>query len=95
MARKGGVMGLPGVRAFLSSHGRVTLDDVLDHFDEVTKLVGVEQVASVAMPVWTTRPEAQMHIQGCTIPKGCLISPRGSPWSMNTKISVLRSTASC
>lgn len=43
LARAGGVMGLTMVRAFVG-HGRPTLDDLIDHFDYVSRLVGVEHV---------------------------------------------------
>lgn len=43
LAAGGGVMGIALVRGFVRS-GRPTLDDVLDHFDHVRDLVGVEHV---------------------------------------------------
>jgi membrane dipeptidase len=42
MAAKGGVMGITMVRTFVGSAGQVTMENVLDHIDHVTKLVGVE-----------------------------------------------------
>jgi membrane dipeptidase len=42
MSAKGGVMGITMVRAFVRASGRVTIANVLDHIDHVTKLVGVE-----------------------------------------------------
>jgi membrane dipeptidase len=42
MAAKGGVMGITMVRSFVRAAGRVTIMDVLDHIDHLTKLVGVE-----------------------------------------------------
>ncbi len=42
MAATGGVMGVTMVRAFVRSAARVTIEHVLDHFDHLTKLVGVE-----------------------------------------------------
>jgi membrane dipeptidase len=44
MAARGGVMGITVVPAFVGKRLPVTLDDVLDHFDYVAKLVGVEHV---------------------------------------------------
>lgn len=44
MAATGGVMGITVVRAFVSHSPRPSLDDVLDHFDHVARLVGVEHV---------------------------------------------------
>lgn len=42
-AAKGGVMGITAVRAFVG-RGTPTLSDLLDHFDHVARLVGVEHV---------------------------------------------------
>jgi membrane dipeptidase len=44
MASGGGVMGITVVRAFVGGRPAPTLDDVLDHFDHVARLVGVEHV---------------------------------------------------
>lgn len=44
MAAGGGVMGITAIRAFVSSRGTATIDDWLDHFDHVARLVGVEHV---------------------------------------------------
>lgn len=44
MAAQGGVMGITVVPAFVRSGQGATLDDVLDHFDHVARLVGVEHV---------------------------------------------------
>jgi membrane dipeptidase len=43
-ARKGGVIGLTGVRHFVRATDPVTIEDALDHFDHVVKLVGIEHV---------------------------------------------------
>jgi membrane dipeptidase len=42
MARKGGVMGITSIRAFVSRETNVTVEDALDHFDHITRLVGPE-----------------------------------------------------
>ena len=42
MAAKGGVMGITMVRCFVRAAGPVTIENVLDHIDHLTKLVGVE-----------------------------------------------------
>jgi membrane dipeptidase len=42
LAAKGGVMGITMVRTFVRSAARVTIEHVLDHFDHLVKLVGVE-----------------------------------------------------
>jgi membrane dipeptidase len=44
MAAKGGVMGISEVRDFVSAKEPTTLESMLDHFDYVTKLVGVEHL---------------------------------------------------
>jgi membrane dipeptidase len=44
MAAKGGVMGVTMVRYFVRSGGPATIENVLDHVDHVTRLVGVEHV---------------------------------------------------
>ncbi len=43
-ARKGGVIGLTGVRHFVRAKDPVTLEDALDHFDHVAKVAGIEHV---------------------------------------------------
>ncbi|MGE5647849.1 MAG: dipeptidase [Acidobacteriota bacterium] len=44
MAARGGVMGITGIRGFVSSRPAPTIDDVLDHFDHVAKIAGVEHL---------------------------------------------------
>ena len=44
MAATGGVMGITGVRQFVRASEPVTIENVLDHFDHVARLVGVEHV---------------------------------------------------
>jgi membrane dipeptidase len=44
MAATGGVMGITGVRMFVRAEEPTTIEHVLDHFDHVAKLVGVEHV---------------------------------------------------
>ncbi len=44
LARRGGVLGVTVVRAFVSRRPAPALDDLLDHFDHVARLVGVEHV---------------------------------------------------
>ena len=45
MAASGGVMGIPFLRMMVSLDEPVTPEQVLDHFDHVAKLVGVEHLA--------------------------------------------------
>ena len=44
MAASGGVMGITGVRMFVKADEPTSIEHVLDHFDHVIKLVGVEHV---------------------------------------------------
>ncbi len=44
MAAKGGVMGITGVRMFVKSSEPTTVEDLLNHYDHVAKLVGIEHV---------------------------------------------------
>ncbi len=44
LARRGGVMGLTAVRAFVNPSGAATLERLLDHYRHVARLVGVEHV---------------------------------------------------
>jgi membrane dipeptidase len=44
MAEKGGVMGITNVRNFVSAKEPTNIDSLLDHYDHVAKLVGVEHV---------------------------------------------------
>jgi membrane dipeptidase len=44
MAAKGGVMGITEVRNFVSNKEPTTIESLLDHYDYVAKLVGVEYV---------------------------------------------------
>jgi len=42
LAKNGGVMGISAVQMFVRAGGNATIENVLDHFDHVAKLVGVE-----------------------------------------------------
>lgn len=44
LAAKGGVMGITMVRNFVQASGGATIENVLDHIDHVTDLVGVDHV---------------------------------------------------
>lgn len=44
MAAGGGVMGITGVRMFVRGEEPTSIENVLDHFDHVARLVGVEHV---------------------------------------------------
>lgn len=43
-ARKGGVIGLTGVRHFVRAKDPVSMEDALDHFDHAVKIAGIEHV---------------------------------------------------
>jgi membrane dipeptidase len=45
MAKSGGVMGVPFLRMMVHDAEPVTVEHVVDHFDHVAKLVGIEHVA--------------------------------------------------
>ena len=44
LAKKGGVMGISGVRNFVLDHEPTTLGNIVDHIEHVAKLVGVQHV---------------------------------------------------
>lgn len=44
MAKSGGVMGITGVRMFVKNDEPTTVEHMLDHFDHVAKLIGVEHL---------------------------------------------------
>jgi membrane dipeptidase len=44
MAARGGVMGITSIRTFVGGRQPATIDDVLDHFDHVAKIAGVEHL---------------------------------------------------
>jgi membrane dipeptidase len=44
LAAKGGVMGITGVRNFVSDREPTTVENIVDHIDHVAKLVGIEHV---------------------------------------------------
>lgn len=44
LAAKGGVMGITGLRNFVSDHEPTTVENIVDHIDHVVKLVGIEHV---------------------------------------------------
>jgi membrane dipeptidase len=44
LARKGGVMGITGVRNFVKDREPTSVEDVVNHIDHVVKLVGIEHV---------------------------------------------------
>jgi membrane dipeptidase len=64
MARKGGVMGITEVGVFLSNRRRPSIEDVLDHFDHVTRLVGIEHIgigSDAALDDGRTLPHLEVH----------------------------------
>jgi membrane dipeptidase len=44
MARTGGVMGITGVRMFVKADEPTTIEHMLDHYDHVAKLIGVDHL---------------------------------------------------
>ena len=58
MAAGGGVMGITAVKAFVGGSGRPSIDDLLDHFVHVARLVGVEHLGLGSdVDVTAVRPE--------------------------------------
>jgi len=70
LARRGGVMGITVVRAFVSNRRAPTLDDLLDHFDHVAHIAGVEHLGlgsdldADGVDPTTGRPRAPYVIRG-------------------------------
>lgn len=65
LAAKGGVMGITGVRMFVSSREPTTIDDVVNHIDHVAKLVGVEHVgigSDADLPGYDALPPDQLKM---------------------------------
>jgi membrane dipeptidase len=70
MAAKGGVIGITVVRPFVKRSGTATLADLLDHFEHVARLVGIEHVGLgsdvdvAAVDPATGRPHPLYAIRG-------------------------------
>ena len=70
MAARGGVMGITAVAAFVSGRSPATLDELLDHFDHVARVAGVEHVgigsdvAADALDPRTGRVPARYAVRG-------------------------------
>lgn len=72
LARTGGVMGIPFIRFMIEEAPPVTIEDVVDHFDHVAQLVGVEHVGI----------GSDLDIEGYgspRVPPGQAIGPSGQP----------------
>ena len=62
MARQGGVIGITAIRSFVRRGGPVHLEQVLDHFEHVARLVGVEYAGIGSdLDVDVGRGEAVLH----------------------------------
>jgi len=62
MAAKGGVMGITGVRMFVSATEPTTVEDALNHYEHVAKLVGIEHVgvgSDIDLDGYDKMPEAE------------------------------------
>jgi len=70
MAARGGVMGITAVAAFVNSRGPATVEHVLNHFDRVVRLAGVEHVGLGsdvdldALDPRTGRVQARYQVRG-------------------------------
>jgi membrane dipeptidase len=69
MSQKGGVMGITGVKAFLSQRARPTIEDVLDHFDHVARLVGVEHLGIGSDAGADGSPARHLDVEGLNQPR--------------------------
>lgn len=69
MAQKGGVMGITAVRAFVLRNGRPTIENLLDHFDHVARLVGVEHVGIGSDAGADGRPAPHLQVDGLNQPR--------------------------
>jgi membrane dipeptidase len=64
MAARGGVMGITAIRSFVGRE-RATIEDVLDHFDHVAKIAGIEHVGVGSdNDVDSGRPPRRVDIAG-------------------------------
>src|SRR6266481_360924 len=67
LAKTGGVMGISSFRSFVKNSEPTTVEDVLDHFDHVARLAGVEYVGvgndSVLQPDDSLSPEERKKQQ--------------------------------
>ena len=62
MAAKGGVMGITGVRMFVKAEEPTTIEDALNHYDHVAKLVGIEHLgvgSDIDLDGYDKMPEAE------------------------------------
>ncbi len=62
MAATGGVMGITGVRMFVRSEEPTTIEHMLDHFDHVARLIGVEHLgvgSDIDLHGYDAMPEEQ------------------------------------
>jgi membrane dipeptidase len=62
MAAKGGVMGITGVRMFVKADEPTTIEDALNHYEHVAKLVGIEHVgvgSDIDLDGYDKMPEAE------------------------------------
>jgi membrane dipeptidase len=62
MAAKGGVMGITGVRMFVKAEEPTTVEDALNHYEHVAKLVGIEHLgvgSDIDLDGYDKMPEAE------------------------------------
>ena len=69
LAKKGGLMGILFIRFLVRANEPVTIEHVLDHFDYVSKLVGVEHLAV----------GSDLDVIGHTVPTGGGFQPNKQP----------------
>jgi membrane dipeptidase len=62
MARKGGVIGITSIRAFVRRTGPVQISHLVDHFDHVARVAGIEHAGlGTDTDLDAGRPEALLH----------------------------------
>jgi membrane dipeptidase len=69
LAKTGGVIGIPFIRFLIRETEPVTIENVLDHFDYVAKLVGVQHLAV----------GSDLDAIGHTLPIGSVVQPDKQP----------------
>lgn len=70
MAARGGVMGITAIRSFVGGRERATIEGVLDHFDHVTRIAGIEHVGVGSdNDVDGGRPPRHLDIAGLAGPR--------------------------
>jgi membrane dipeptidase len=73
MAKTGGVMGIGFLRVFISDSEPTTIENALDHFDHVIKLVGIEHIAvgsDISLYGYDSLPRAYVNASKANLKPG-------------------------